>query len=128
MTERKIEDALMRRIIAAAASAGVSRAEVELEWPECHKARCQHRHGSPEIAMGYMAHQIIAAIEAELRHESTTRPDVAEPGDSPEEAAALALAVLMGRYRVSKAGTYMKAARLIVEAYPGMVPALTGES
>lgn len=128
MPDRKVDDALIRRVAAAAHRAGVSRAEVELEWPECHKPRCQHRHGSPEIAMGYMAHQIIEAIELELRYESTTRPDIAEPDDSPEEAAIYALAVLMNTYNVRHAGTFARAARMIIEAYPALIPALAGKS
>lgn len=125
---REVDDALIRRIVAAAADAGVSRAGVELEWPECHKPKCQHRHGSPDIAMGYMKHQIIQAIESELRFEATTRPDLSHPGDTPEEAAAFTLGVLMSRYRVAKTGTYAKAARLIVEAYPELVPALSASA
>lgn len=125
MSERKVDDALIRRIVAAVDAAGVSREAVEFEWPECHKPKCQHRHGDPDAAMGHMKHQIIEAVKDELGYEKTTRPDLFNPEDSPEETAAFNLAVLLHRYRVAKTGTFAKAARLIVDAYPEIVPALS---
>lgn len=123
---REVDEALIDRIIAAVDGAGVSREAVEFEWPECHKPKCQHRHGSPDVAMGHMKHQIIEAVKLELQYETTTRPDVSVDGDTPEQAAAFTLGVLLGRYRVAKTGTYARAARLIVDAYPGIVPVLAG--
>lgn len=123
---REVDEALIDRIIAAVDGAGVSREAVEFEWPECHKPKCQHRHGSPDIAMGYMKHQIIEAVNLELRYEATTRPDVSVGGDTPEQTAALALGVLLHRYRPEVAGTYAKTAQLIVDAYPEIIPALAG--
>ncbi|MEW1990740.1 hypothetical protein [Microbacterium sp. NPDC078849] len=123
---REVNDALIDRIVAAVAGAGVSRAIVEHDWPECHKAKCQARHGDPDTAMWHMKHQIIEAVKLELRYEATTRPDVAVDGDTPEEAAALTLGVLLHRYRPEVSGTYAKAAQLIVDAYPEIVPALAG--
>lgn len=116
--------ALERRIIAAARAASVNRFEVEFEWPECHKAKCQHRHGEPERAMGLMQHAIVQAIEMELWSHATTRPDVSVEGDSPEDEAVYTLAALLNRYNVHHAGTFVRAARLIVEAYPALIDAL----
>lgn len=124
--ERKVDEALMDRIIAAVDEAGVSRAAVEGEWPECHKPRCQGHHGSPDVAMSYMKHQIIEAVKLELRYEATTRPDVSRTGDTPEQTAAFTLGVLLHQYRPDVTGTYAKTAQLIVDAYPGIVPALAG--
>lgn len=126
MSERKVDEALMDRIIAAVDEAGVSRAAVEGEWPECHKPRCQGHHGSPDVAMSYMKHQIIEAVKLELRYEATTRPDVSRTGDTPEQTAAFTLGVLLHQYRPDVTGTYAKAAQLIVDAYPGIIPALSG--
>lgn len=123
---REVDEALIDRIIAAVADAGVSRAIVEHDWPECHKRNCQARHGDVDTAMGHMKHQIIEAVKLELQYETTTRPDVSVDGDTPEQAAALTLGVLLGRYRIAKTGTYARAARLIVDAYPAIVPALAG--
>lgn len=123
---REVEDLLIDRIVAAVADAGISRAVVEHDWPECHKAKCQARHGDPDSAMGHMKHQIIDAVKLELRYEATTRPDVSMDGDSPEATAALTLGVLLHRYRPEVSGTYAKAAQLIVDAYPEIIPALAG--
>lgn len=117
----RVDEALRRRIIAAATSSAVSRAEVELELPECHKTKCKERHGDLDRAMGHMQHAIVEAIDAEMQWRTTTRPDVFDPQDSQEESAALALAVLLGRYRVNEVGTFAKAAQLIVDAYPELV-------
>lgn len=122
---RAIDEALVDRIIAAIADAGVSRAIVEHDWPECHKRNCQARHGDVDTAMGHMKHQIIDAVKGELGYETTTRPDVRVDGDTPEQAAVLTLGVLLHQYRPEIAGTYAKAAELIVNAYPGIIPALS---
>lgn len=122
--EREISDALQRRIGAAAHAAAVNRFEVEFEWPECHKPRCPHRHGEPERALGLMQHAVIESIENELRFENVTRPDCSDVGDSPEDTAAYTLATLLNTYNVHHAGTFVEAARLLLDAYPGLVPAL----
>jgi hypothetical protein len=116
--------ALERRVIAAIDAAAVNRFEVEFEWPECHAKRCSGRHGDPRQAFAMMKHQIVDAVQSELRFYTTTRPDVAEPGDTAEDIAALTLAVLLGRYNVHDAGTWARAARLLIDAYPALVPAL----
>lgn len=126
MSGRDVEDALMARITAAVASAGVSREAVEFEWPECHKARCSGRHGDPDTAMGHMKHQIIEAVKLELEYEATTRPEVSMPENTPAENAAFTLGVLLHQYRPHVTGTYAKTARLIIDAYPEIVPALSG--
>lgn len=122
--DRQIKEPLRRRIRAAALTATVSRSAVDFEWPECHAKKCQHRHGSADQALSIMAHAITEAIDNELRFETTTRPDVADPEDTPEEAAVLALAVLLRTYNVRDAGTYARAARLIVDAYPALIDVL----
>lgn len=119
-----IDGALVRRIEAAIGNAGVSRAAVEFDWPECHRKNCQGRHGSPDSAFATMKIQVMQAVRLELNYHTTTRPDVAESGDSPEEIAIYTLATLLNRYNVHDAGTFVKAARLIVEAYPALVPVL----
>ncbi|OOB90317.1 hypothetical protein [Rathayibacter sp. VKM Ac-2630] len=117
-------EALERRVIAAIYDASVSRASVEFDWPECHKRACQGRHGSVESAFTTIQIRIAEAVRSELRYRSTTQPDVAEDGDSPEMAAAMTLATLLGRYTsgtTGRAGTYLGAARLMLEAYPDLV-------
>lgn len=120
-------DALHRRIMAAVYATAVNRFEVEFEWPECHAKRCQGRHGDPRQAMAIIQHQIAENVKLELDYYRTTRPDVAVDGDTPAEAAALTLGVLLAQYNVHDAGTFAKAARLILEAYPAMIPVLTGD-
>lgn len=121
---RIIDEALIRRIEAAISAAAVSRSAVEFDWPECHRKGCQGRHGSVDSAFGTMKIQIMRAVRSELMHEVTTRPDIAEDGDTPEQTAVYTLAHLMHVYRVSETSTYVKAAQLIVDAYPGLIPAL----
>lgn len=121
-------DALHRRIMAAVYATAVNRFEVEFEWPECHAKRCQARHGDPRQAMGIIQHQIAENVKLELDYYRTTRPDVGVDGDTPAEDAALKLGVILAQYNVHDAGTFIKAARLIVEAYPAIIPALTEES
>ena len=123
-TRAPIDEALIRRIEAAIASATVRRSAVEFDWPECHRKGCAGRHGSVDSAFATMKSQVMQAVRSELQHEMTTRPDIAEPGDTAEQNAVYTLAVLMDRYNVSKTSTYVKAAQLIVDAYPALIPAL----
>lgn len=123
----EISEALQRRIRAAAHAASVNRFEVEFDWPECHKPRCPHQHGEPERALGLMQHAVIESIERELRFETVTRPDRSCDGDSPEDTAVYTLASLLNTYNVHHAGTFVKAARLLLDAYPSLVPALAAE-
>lgn len=121
---RTVDEALIRRIEAAISAASVRRSAVEFDWPECHAKRCSHRHGDVDSAFGTMKHSIMQAIRGELMTEATTRPDIAEDGDTAEQTAVYTLAVLMDRYNVSKTSTYVKAAQLIVDAYPALVGVL----
>jgi len=121
---REVDEALIRRIEAAISAATVRRSAVEFDWPECHKSKCQGRHGSVDSAFGTMKSQVMSAVRSELMHEVTTRPDIAEPGDTPEQTAVYTLAILLSRYNVRDAGTFVKAAQLIIDAYPALVPAL----
>jgi hypothetical protein len=125
MNARKVDEALIRRIEAAVAVASVQRSAVEFDWPECHKRGCQGRHGDVDSAFGTMKIQVMRAVRAELQYELTTRPDIADEDDTPEQSAVYTLAMLLHRYNVHDAGTFVKAAQLIVDAYPGLVPALT---
>lgn len=68
--------------------------------------------------------QVMRALRSELMHEVTTRPDIAEPGDTEERNAVYTLATLLSRYNVREAGTFVKAAQLIIDAYPTLIPAL----
>lgn len=122
-----VDAALVRRIEAAIGNAGVSRVAVEFDWPECHRKNCPHRHGSPDSAFATMKIQVMQEVRNELNYHTTTRPDVAQPGDSPEEIAIYTLAALLHRYNVHDAGTFLQGARLIVEAYPAIVLALGAE-
>lgn len=121
---RAVDEALIRRIEATVSDASVSRSAVEFDWPECHRKGCQHRHGNIDSAFSTMKIQIMRAVRSELMHEVTTRPDIAEPGDAPEQTAVYTLATLLNRYNVHDAGTFVKAAQLIVDAYPALIPAL----
>jgi len=123
---RQVDESLIRRIEAAVSHASVSRSAVDFDWPECHKRGCQGRHGSVDSAFGTMKIQVMRAVRSELQFEMTTRPDVADPEDTPEQVAVYALATLLHRYNVHDAGTYIKAAQLMVDAYPELVIALKG--
>lgn len=124
---RAIDDALIRRIEAAISAATVSRSAVEFEWPECHRKGCQGRHGNVDQAFGIMKRKIMDEVRSELMHEMTTRPDIHEDGDTQEQDAVYTLATLMDRYNVNKTSTYVKAAQLIVDAYPDLI-AVLGEA
>lgn len=117
-------DVLQRRVVAAIVAADVNRFEVEFEWPECHKPKCQGRHRSPDQAFALMKDRIIEAVQDELRFHTTTRFDGTSYTDSPEDAAVFALGVILARYNVHDAGTWARAARLIIDAYPAMIPVL----
>ena len=121
---RHVDESLRLRIGAAVNAASVSRVEVGLEWPECHRAKCQARHGDIDHAMWLMKRAVLDAIDSEIQFESTTRPDIAMPGDTDEETAVYTLATLLNRYNVHHAGTFVKAARLMIDTYPRLVAAL----
>lgn len=121
---RTVDEALIRRVEAAVSDASVSRSAVEFDWPECHRKGCQHRHGNVDSAFTTMKIQVMRAVRSELAHEVTTRPDIAEAGDTQEQNAVYTLAVLLSRYKVHDAGTFVNAAQLIVDAYPALIPAL----
>lgn len=121
---RVVDEALIRRIEATIGAATVSRSAVEFEWPECHRKGCQGRHGNADQAFGIMKRKIMDEVRSELMCEVTTRPDIGEDGDAPEQVAVYTLAVLMDRYHVNKTSTYVNAAQLIVDAYPAIIPAL----
>lgn len=123
-TIRAVDDALIRRIEAAISSATVRRSALEFDWPECHAKRCSHRHGDVDAAFGTMKYSIMQAIRSELMHEVTTRPDIYEDGDTEEQAAVYVLATLLSRYNVRETSTFVKAAQLIVDAYPALIPVL----
>jgi hypothetical protein len=121
---RAIDEALIRRVEVAISAASVRRSAVEFDWPECHRKGCSGRHGDVDSAFGTMKSRIMQAVRSELMHEVTTRPDIAEPGDTTEQNAIYTLATLLSRYKVNDAGTFVKAAQLIVDAYPAIIPAL----
>lgn len=121
---RAVDEAIIRRIDAAVSNAGVRRSAVEYEWPECHKPKCSGRHGDVDSAFSIMKSQVMKAVRDELAYEVTTRPDIAEDGDTPEQVAVYTLATLLSRYNVRETSTFVKAAQLIVDAYPALVPAL----
>jgi hypothetical protein len=124
MPNPPVDETLIRRIEAAISDASVSRSAVEFDWPECHRKGCQGRHGNVDSAFTTMKIQVMRAVRNELMHELTTRPDIAEPGDTPEQNAVYTLAALLTRYNVHDAGTFVKAAQLIVDAYPAFIPVL----
>lgn len=121
-----VDAALLRRIDAAIWATTVSRSAVDFEWPECHKRGCRGRHGDPDAAMRIVQHQIAEFVRSELLCETTTRPDVSGPdteGD-PESLAVFTLAYLLNTYNVHDAGSFVRASRLLVDAYPALVPVL----
>jgi hypothetical protein len=124
---RDIDEALIRRVEAAISAAVVRRSAVEFDWPECHKAKCAGRHGNVDTAFGTMKLAIMQTVRSELMHEMTTRPDIAGPEDTAEQAAVYALAALLHTYNVNRTSTYVQAAQLIVDAYPDISPALAGD-
>ena len=46
--------------------ATVSRSAIEFEWPECHRAKCQHQHGDPDEAFRIMVHRIAEQVQTQL--------------------------------------------------------------
>ena len=126
MTDRTIDETTMRRIRAAAHTAAVNRFELEFVWPECHKAKCSQQHGDPGQALALLEHAVIESVENELRFETVTRPDLADPEDTAEQTAVLTLATLLSTYNVRDAGTFVRAAQLMIDAYPPLTEALAG--
>lgn len=120
---RDIDETLIRRVEAAIHSATVQRSLIDFDWPKCHRKNCGHRHGNADYAFGNMKAQIISAVRYELLGESVTRPDVTEYGDTPEQDAVLTIATLLHTYRPEKTSTYVKAAQLMVDAYPTLIEA-----
>ena len=121
------KDALIERVVATVYATPVSREVVAYEWPECHKRNCQARHGSPDAAYGHMKAALSAALRAELSSRATSRPDVADDGDSPADVALYTMSWLLATYKPERTSTYVEAARLILDAYPDMIPALSKE-
>lgn len=122
---REVSEPIIRRVEAAISNAAARRSLIEFNWPECHRKNCQYRHGDVDAAYVDMKAQVIESVRNELKYETTTRPDVSDDGDTPEQNAVYALAVLMNTYNVHRAGTFVKAAQLIVDAHPKLIEALT---
>lgn len=122
---RAVDASLIRRIVAAVDHSAARRSLIEEDWPECHRKGCQHRHGNVDAAFGNMKARIIEDVQNELRFEATTRPDVFQDEGTPEQAAVYTLAILMSTYNVHKTSTFVNAARLMVDAYPTLIDALT---
>lgn len=123
--DREVSAPTVRRVVAAIENAAARRSLIEFDWPECHRKGCQHRHGDVDSAFHNMKSAILQSVQEELLYEVTTRPDISEEGDSAETEAVYALAALMNRYNVHHAGTFVKAAQLMVDAYPRLVDALS---
>lgn len=119
-----VTEPTIRRVEAAIMDAVARRSAIEFDWPECHRKNCPHRHGDVDYAFGAMKVQIIESVRNELRYETTTRPDVSDGMDSDEQNAVWALAALLNTYNVHHAGTFVRAAQLMVDAYPQLVVAL----
>lgn len=108
--------ALDRRITAAIYNTSIGRAELQFELPECHKAKCQSSHPDGSAALSMMMRAISENVRREVLYRTVTMPDVADE-DDPERAV-LTLAALLSTYNVHDAGTYIRAAQLIIDAYP----------
>lgn len=124
-SQREVSESLLRRIEAAIDDASARRSLIEADWPECHRKNCGYRHGDADTAFANMKAQIFRSVRDELLYEMTTRPDMSEEGDTPEQAAVYALAILMDRYNVHRTSTFVNAAQLMVDAYPKLIDALT---
>lgn len=113
------------RVEVAIFDAKANRFEVDLEWPECHKNKCQAYHGNPSAAFGIMAHAIANSVESEMRNRAITQPDVSDYDTDgyPVALATFTLAALLRTY-AKDAPTYVKAAQLIIDAYPAFVDVL----
>lgn len=122
----EVDEVLIRRVEAAISNAAARRSLIEFDWPECHRKGCQYRHGDVDSAFANMKSRIIESVRDELMYEMTTRPDISEDGDTPEQNAIYTLAILMDRYNVNRTGTFVNAAQLMVDAYPELVEALAG--
>lgn len=118
--QASVDAALVRRIEAAIFATRVHRAAAEFDWPECHKRNCQARHGSTDEAFSIFARQVAESVRSEILAESTTRPDVWVGDDEdPAHVAVYALATLMANL-VRKTGTHVRAAALLIDAYPAL--------
>lgn len=122
MTERSVSPSVLRRIDAAIEATSIRRAELYLEMPECHKNKCQGYHPDGASALGLMERQIRDSIYSELGYETTTRPDLGV--DEEPDSAVIVLAHLLSTYNVHDASTFVKAARLLIDAYPGIATAI----
>jgi len=122
------ESDVAERIRSAIYATDVSRAVVEHEWPECHAKRCQGSHPNPDMAFSIMKGRIAESVFDELAYRATSRPVFfAHDGMTPRESAEATLAVLMDTY-FDKTGRFIRAAEMIVEAYPELVGVLNGTS
>jgi hypothetical protein len=124
MSGREVDGALIRRIDAAIMNSGARRSLIQHDWPECHRKNCQGSHGDVDIAFHEMKIAIMQAVKSELECEVTTKPDIADDGDTPEQVAVYTLATLLNRYNVHHAGTFVRSAQLIIDAYPGITEVL----
>ena len=113
------------RVFAAIWNADVGRSALAEDWPTCHKKGCQGSHPLPEHAFTTMKIRIVQSVEAEINYRTTTRPDVADPDESANDIAVYTLAALLSKYRLND--TWVKTARLIIDAYPGFVDALNDD-
>lgn len=121
---REIDEALIRRVVAAVEHSASRRSLIEEDWPECHRKGCQGRHGNADAAFGNMKARIIEDVQNELRYEMTTRPNVFQDEATREQRAIYTLALLMSTYSVNRTSTFVKAAHLMVDAYPKLIEAL----
>lgn len=118
------DNAIAERVISAIYAAGVHRAVINEVWPECHRAKCQHRHPTPDEAFSMMKHQIAEMIKLELGYRRVSRPEFDGSDYTATEQAEITLGVLMDTY-FTKSGRFIRAAEMILEAYPEMVAVLT---
>lgn len=125
---REVDQAMIRRVEAAIESAAARRSLIVLDLPECHRKNCGERHGDIDNAFHEMKTAIISSVRSELVAEVVTRPDVSEHGDTPEQDAVNTLATLLHTYRPEKTSTYIKAAQLMVDAYPTLIEAFKEQS
>lgn len=119
--QRQIDETTIQRIEVAIETATARRSIIEFDWPECHRQKCAATHGDVDIAFHEMKTAIINAVRAELAYEATTRPDVSIYTGTKREAAELTMATLLHAYRANKTSTYMRAANLMIDAYPELI-------
>ena len=121
ITARQIDEAIIQRVEATIERAAAVRSLIEHNWPECHIRNCKRQHADADIAFHEMKTAILSAVRAELAYELTTRPDVANDNETPRETAQRTLAALLHTYRADKTSTYMRAANLMIDAYPELI-------